>query len=292
MTSALSGIRVVCAAVYVPAPLAAQRLETLGASVIRVEPPAGDPLALMAPGLYHALLGDQQALRLDLKTARDAETFEELLADSDVLITATRPASLARLGLDWPQLHARHPRLCHVAIVGDAGENSELPGHDLTYQARAGLLKPEQWPHLLVADYSGGDQAASAALALLLARERGRGAAFAEVALGEEVKRYAGPLQHGLTATNGILGGARPEYGVYRAKEGWVAVAALEPHFKERLFDELSLASEAGRDEVAAALLRRSAAEWETWGIERGLPLAALRVHEDRWLSPAKTLVG
>jgi crotonobetainyl-CoA:carnitine CoA-transferase CaiB-like acyl-CoA transferase len=278
MTSALSGIRVVCAAVYLPAPLAAQRLEALGAEVIRVEPPAGDPLALMAPGLYRALLGQQRSMRLDLKAARDAETFEELLAESDLLLTATRPASLTRLGLDWQRLHARHPQLCHVAIVGDAGDDSALPGHDLTYQAKAGLLKPEQWPHLLVADYSGGDQAASAALALLLARERGRGAGFAEVALGDEVKRYVGPLQHGLTAVSGILGGSRPEYGIYRAREGWVAVAALEPHFKERLFAELGLACDAGRDDLGAVLLGRSAAEWEAWGVERALPLAALRM--------------
>lgn len=280
MTSALSGMRVVCAAVYIPAPLAAQRLEMFGATVIRVEPPAGDPLALMSPGLYRTLVGNQQTVRLDLKAARDAQAFEELLADSDLLITATRPASLARLGLDWRQLHARHPRLCHVAIVGDAGENAELPGHDLTYQARAGLLRPDEWPHLLVADYSGGDQAASAALALLLARERGRGTGFAEVALGEEVRRYAGPLQHGLTATAGILGGSRPEYGVYQAKAGWVAVAALEPHFRQRLFAELGVASDAGRDELEAVLLRRSAEEWESWAVEQGLPLAALRVHD------------
>ena len=77
----------------------------------------------------------------DLKTAPPGE----LLADADVLITSSRPSSLARLGLG-PAALAAHPRLCHVAIVGYATPTRRPPAHDLNYQAAAGLVRPPQLP--------------------------------------------------------------------------------------------------------------------------------------------------
>ncbi len=67
-----------------------------------------------------------------------------------------------------------------------------------------------------------------------------------------------------------------PTYGVYAAREGHVAVAALEPHFAARLREELGVA-ELTREALEAALGARTAAEWEAWADQRDLPLAALR---------------
>ena len=70
-----------------------------------------------------------------------------------LLITSSRPSSLARLGLDPPALAAQ-PRLCHVGIVGYAAD-PEAAGHDLNYQAAAGLVRPSQLPASLLADMAG-----------------------------------------------------------------------------------------------------------------------------------------
>ncbi len=116
----------------------------------------------------------------------------------------------------------------------------------------------------------------SAALALLLARERtGRGAR-AEVSLVGALRPYADALRYGLFAPGTLLAGGYPLYGFYRAREGWVALAALEPHFNARLAAELGL-DEVTQENLAEAFLARSADEWEEWAIERDVPLAAVR---------------
>lgn len=280
----LHGVRVVCLAVYVPAPLAAGRLRDLGACVTKIEPAAGDPLVGMSASWYAELNAGFDVVRLDVKQPAGRDRLDALLADADVLLTATRPDSLARLGLGWDALHARHPRLCHVAVVGHAGAHAARPGHDLTYQAEAGLVAPPHMPRTLLADVAGAERAASAALALLLARGRGGRAGRAgraEVSLADVAERFAAPFRHGLTAPGGILGGAAPAYALYPARDGWVAVGALEPHFRERLCRELDIAP-AGEPAALAALLaerlsRRDAMEWEAWAVARDLPLAAVR---------------
>src|SRR5690606_20205433 len=92
--------------------------------------------------------------------------------DADILITSSRPSALARLGLDAKNLRKTYPRLCHVAIVGESGKRAEHAGHDLTYQARHGLVDPPSMPKALVADTAGAERAVSAALAMLYAREK------------------------------------------------------------------------------------------------------------------------
>jgi crotonobetainyl-CoA:carnitine CoA-transferase CaiB-like acyl-CoA transferase len=271
----LVGMRVVSLAVYVPGPIAAARLRAMGAEVTKVEPPGGDPLQQIAPGWYAELVDSQTVVRLDLKDLAGRTGLDALLAAADLLLTASRPAALRRLGLGWTELHARHPTLCHVAVVGEPGTRTERPGHDLTYQATAGLLDPPRLPRTLLADLAGAEQTVAAALALLLARERGAGAARAEVALSDAAAGFAPPLRHGLTAPGGLLGGGEPAYGIYPASEGWVAVAALEPHFRERLARELEVET-LSADELSRVFHTRTAAEWEAWAAERDLPLAAV----------------
>ncbi len=277
----LDGVRVVCLAVYVPAPLAAARLRDLGARVVKIEPAAGDPLAGMSPAWYGELNAAFDVARLDLKQPDGRDRLDARLADADVLLTATRPDSLARLGLAWEALHARHPRLCHVAIVGHASPHAARPGHDLTYQAAVGLVDPPRMPRTLLADVAGAERAASAALALLVARERGGEARRIEVSLADAAAPFAAPLRHGITAPDGLLGGAAPAYALHPARDGWVAVGALEPHFRERLCRELDV-DPASEPAALAALLRdrlsqRAAHEWEAWAVARDLPLAAVR---------------
>jgi alpha-methylacyl-CoA racemase len=276
---ALDGIRAVSLAVNVPGPTAAARLVALGASVTKVEPPGGDPLATAHPAWYDELRSGQQVLTLDLKQAADHAILDELLKAADLLLTSSRPPALARLGLAWPGLHARFPRLCQVAIVGYPAPDQDRAGHDLTYAAAHGLVLPPGLPRTLVADLGGAQLATTAAVALLLARERGREAGYAEVALADAAAEFAAPLRYGATAQDGPLGGGLPQYGLYQAREGWVAVAALEPQFERRLATELGL-DELTHDALATAFRTRSAEDWEAWGREHDLPLGVVSSRE------------
>ena len=271
----LGGVQVLTLAVNLPGPFAASRLGAMGASVVKVEPPGGDPLARMCPGYYEELGAGQEVVSLDLKERRDLASLDDYLENMDLLLTASRPAALGRLGLSWPELRARFPRLCQVAIVGHPSPDEDAPGHDLTYQARFGTLSPPEMPPVLVADLAGAERAVSAALSLLFARERGQGAGYEQVALSEAARSFAGPLRWGLTAPGGVLGGDFPGYGLYRAREGHVALAALEGHFWERLLRELEVKGD--RQDLQRIFETRTAEQWEEWAVERDLPLAAVR---------------
>jgi alpha-methylacyl-CoA racemase len=272
---ALDGFRVVTLAPNVPGPVAAARLRALGAEVVKVEPPAGDPLAHYSPAWYRELAAGQRVVALDLKEPGDRERLDALLAGADLLLTSMRPAALARLSLDRAALHPRYPRLCQVAILGHAPPDAGRAGHDLTYQAAAGLVAPPGLPRTLVADMAAAERTVSAALALLLARERGGEAGYAEVAAADVAEAHAAPLRHGLTAPGGLLGGAHHAYRLYEAADGWIAVAALEPHFLRRLEAELGVPG-AGAPELERAFRARTASAWEAWAAERDLPIAAV----------------
>lgn len=271
----LDGMRTVSLAVNVPGPSAAARLVALGASVTKVEPPAGDPLGAAHPAWYDELRAGQQVVALDLKEPADRGRLDELLDPADLLLTSSRPAALGRLGLAWPELHARFPRLCQVAIVGYPAPDQDRAGHDLTYTAAHGLLVPPDLPRTLVADLGGAELATTAAVALLLARERDEEAGYAEVALADAASSFAAPLCHSATTPGGPLGGGSPVYGLYPAAEGWLAVAALEPHFRQRLAEELGL-DELTHDALTTAFRARTAADWEAWGREHDIPLGVV----------------
>lgn len=272
----LHDIHVLTLAINLPGPLAAARLHQLGATVVKVEPPPGDPLETVKAGWYRRLHQGMEILRLDLKQPPDQARLHDQLARTDLLLTATRPAALRRLGLSWEELHARYPRLTQVAIVGYPPPEEELPGHDLTYQARLGLVAPPQLPRTVLADLGGAQEAVSAALGLILMRERGQGCQYVQVSLADAAAFFAEPLRQGLTTPDGVLGGGWPGYNLYRAREGWIALAALEPHFWRRFNEELGLAAP-DREQLQTVFLTRTAREWEAWGTARDLPLAALR---------------
>ncbi|ORJ60575.1 CoA transferase [Geothermobacter hydrogeniphilus] len=271
----LAGLKVVTLAVNLPGPVAARALLRLGASVTKVEPAAADPMQHYCADWYRDLNAGQAIIRLDLKTEEGRAGLARLLQEADLLITATRPVSLAKLGLGWEELHEKYPRLCQVAIVGHAAPRHNEPGHDLTYQAEAGLLSPPQLPRTLLADMAGAEQAVGAALALLLGRERGAGSGFAEVALASAAAAMAEPLRYGVTAAGALLGGGLAGYNLYRARDGWVALAALEPHFLRRVAAELHCDGR-DKDALQKVFLNRTAGEWQQWGLARDLPLVAL----------------
>lgn len=275
--AALAGMRVVSLAVYVPVPVAAQRLTALGAAVTSVEPPTGDPLALWSPDWYAELHAGQRVCRLDLKDPSGRAAFDAALAGADLLLTGVRLSALRRLGLDWGRMHVTYPNLSHVALISWESPDDDRPGHDLTVCATVGLVSPPALPITLLADLAAGERVLSTSLSLLLDRARGNGAGFAQVSLQESASLFAEPLRHELTPSGAVLGGGLPRYGLYRTRDGWIAVTALEPHFWSALVGALALDANADRAALQAVFETDTTEHWERWAGALGLPLAALR---------------
>ena len=272
MLQPLKGTKLVTLALNVPGPVAAARLVQFGAECVKVEPPSGDALKTSAPAWYGTLIQGQSVIVLDLKTKPGRQKLDEYLQSADLLLTSFRLSALERLQLDWKMLHQQYPRLCVVNIIGYPPPDEKLPGHDLAYQAKLGLLRPPQLPVTLHADLAGAERAVNVCMALLMNRARMGQAEQAYVSLYEAMRDFAGPLSAGLTKSGGVLGGGFPFYGLYETKDGWIAVVALEPGFIHRLTAELKLTANT-RKELEAIFHTRTAAEWEEWAKERDLPI-------------------
>ena len=272
----MKGLQVVTLALNLPGPLAAKRLLALGAEVVKVEPPQGDPFEHYNSEWYQDLNNQQSIRKLDLKSQAGLQAFDRLLKKSDLLITAQRPVALERLGLDWVGLQRKFPSLNHLAIVGYPEPNQNHAGHDLTYQASLGLLSPPHMPKTLVADMAGAERAAFEGLAMLMASKLGESGQRKVIALSEAAEYMAMPLKYGLTGDGAMLGGRRPEYALYDTKSGWVAIAAIEPHFKLRLQKGLDLL-DLSHDAISKKLKTKSALDWVEWANERDIPLVEVK---------------
>lgn len=264
----LRNVRVVSIAQNVPGPLAAARLAAHGATVIKVEPPAGDPFIPLCASWYEEMHRDLTVVRLDLKSEDGRAQLLDLLRDAQLFITSHRPSALARLRLDAASIHAVAPGVSTIRVVGSVADPEEA-GHDLTYQAHAGLIR-DTMPLTLAADVMASERVYATALELL----REPPGTVVEVGLVESLEPLRAPLRHGLTAPGGTLGGGAPRYGLYRTSDGQVALAALEPHFERRFYDLLGL--EIGTD-PSGQLSERSTAEWEAWARMHDVPLAAIQ---------------
>jgi len=268
-------VKIVSIALNVPGPVAVARLVAEGAQAIKIEPPSGDPLHGLCQRWYDDLHRGMAVERIDLKTTGGRTRMMLLLRDADVFLASQRPAALARLGLDAPSLGPAFPLLRHVNIVGDT-RNPEEPGHDLTYQARAGLLPAlsgvegrHALPLTLFADMAGAERAHAAIKDVLKQPGSSR-----DVGLYDALSDLAAPLRYGLTAAGGHLGGRNPAYGIYAARDGAIAVTALEAHFRARLYEGLGLTD---GDDPSAVFATKTAIEWEQWAAARDLPLVAIR---------------
>jgi alpha-methylacyl-CoA racemase len=258
-------------ALNAPGPVCAAKLRDAGARVTKIEPPTGDPLAQYCEGWYRELHDGIAVERVDLKSVDGGQRMRALLADADLFLSSQRPSALARLGLDHDTLLNDYSRLNHLRCLNIVGEEAhpEVPGHDLTYLAQAGLLGREL-PRTLFADLLTGERAFATALMLLHTAAGAR----AQIGLYDSLAPLVAPLRHGLTGPGTLLGGALPAYAIYDTAEGRVAIAALEPHFRQRLYAALALPMDAPLDEVFRT---RSAVEWEAWAAALDVPMARIR---------------
>ena len=251
-------------------------LRDMGATVIKVEPPAGDSFEYFCQPWYEAMHRGVEVRRVDLKTEGGREEMADILARAQILLPSQRPAALPRMGLAPDTLLKRYPRLAIVNIIGSPDHEAHLPGHDLTYQARAGLVEPPHLPRSLIADLSGAQQAVIAALALLHA-----GGGVTQVALSDAAGLYHEPIAYKLTRPGDFLGGKHAGYNIYETADGYIALAALELYFWPALFDLFPGLPENPLDEEAHRILtegfrQRSTDFWVAEARARDIPLEPL----------------
>ena len=138
--SLLDGLRVLDMSQYAPGPYASLLLADLGADVVRVEPPGGEPMRRIGPAdadgisaWYKVLNRSKRIVELDLKAEDGKAAFRALLEQSDALLESYRPGVLDRLGFSRQNLEEINPRLVHCALSGwgQTGPYAMRGGHDL-----------------------------------------------------------------------------------------------------------------------------------------------------------------
>ena len=268
----LAGTLVVDFTRYLPGAYASRELLRLGARVVRVEAPGGDPMRETAPAWDAALRAGVESVTCDLK--EDAVFARALCERADVVLESFRPGVAARLGIgpeDVPETVVH----CSITGFGLDGRHGQRAGHDVNYLGWAGVLEDTApgLPPVQAADLAAGALGAvTQILAALLERERtGRGARITvSMTHGSHdlvAHRLAGePLPR-------LLTGGLACYRIYETADGrHVTVGALEPKFFRRLCEVLGrpeLAEQQYGDEqealaaeLAAIFVTRPLVEW------------------------------
>jgi crotonobetainyl-CoA:carnitine CoA-transferase CaiB-like acyl-CoA transferase len=249
VTGLLDGMRVLDAGIWRPVPHATQMLADLGAQVLKIEPPGGDPMRAF-PQLFRDIAGHKRSIELNLRTAEGRARALELVAGADVFCEGWRPGVAARLGLGYDAVRAVNPSIvyCSVSGYGQTGPNVERPGHDVNYQALAGALAPRAGetpaiPRVPIADLAAGTVAAFCICAAWARRLRTGEGERIDVAMADVVASWSGTssgnvLRGRTEPTRGSAG-----YGVFACADGgWITLAVIsEDHFWHAVCDALDL---------------------------------------------------
>ncbi len=248
VSAPLGGLRVLDLTRFVAGSQATATLAALGADVIKLEvPPGGDPYRVQGTErvgdqsvLFMSLNSGKRSVALDMRAPAASDAIERLLGSSDFLVENARPGSLARHGLDWESVHARHPSLVYGSIsgYGDVGPDASRGGFDLILQAESGVMSvtgsPESGPVKVGAPVLDVGAGMSCALGLLAAHvERLRTGEGRHVcsSLLEFALAGLGTLAASSFVSDevpGLLGTHSPTfapYGGFRTADGWIVLA-------------------------------------------------------------------
>lgn len=239
----LAGIKVLDLGAYLAGPFATMLLADLGAEVIKVEPPNGDAMRR----LERVFAGTQRGkLGVTLKLGEPGATpaLAALVRWADVVHHNIRMPAARKLGVDHAALRAIKPSLvfCHISAYGPAGEQKDWPGFDQLMQAACGWEtacggagNPPMWLRFGVGDYFA---ALSSVFAVLLAlyrqSEDGQGRMVSASLLGATLPTLAEAVMLAdgsmtpIAALDGAQTGVSPDHRLYRCRDGWLAVAALD----------------------------------------------------------------
>jgi crotonobetainyl-CoA:carnitine CoA-transferase CaiB-like acyl-CoA transferase len=289
----LQGIRVLDLTTFLAGPLATRALADMGAQVLKVEPPTGDPTRAgwtgregpdSPPSFYwRALHGGRRSVVIDLTTPEGKQTFLQLAEGADVVVENLRPGVTARFGIDGPALRARFPSLVTCAITG-FDEDEELAGISATdgpVQAWTGSVDlMEGWSGAALpmpvqaGDIAGGAAAAQGVLAALVGRMQSGEGAHVQVSL-------AGALTQWMAVTDRMKSLAPPATMVLVGSDDARFLVQAPLRFAAKLLTVFGLAPDLLRADIGAAVAKIAGTEAASLWLERlwaaGVPAAPVR---------------
>ena len=311
----LAGMLVVDLTRYLPGAFASRELLRLGARVVRLEPPEGDPMRAASPAWDEALNAGKESVAIDLKT--DPSLARAMLGRADVVLEGFRPGVAARLGIgpdDAPETAV----YCSITGFGTEGPHASRAGHDVNYLGWAGVLEDTApgLPPIQPADLAAGALGAVAeVLAALLERARTGLGARLTISMTHGSHRLVSHRLGGDPLPRFLTGGLAC-YRIYRtADDRHLTVGALEPKFFARLCEVIERPDLAARQfdpdgqdalaaELGAVFETRPLAGWlqlfdgedvcvgpvatlvegaATFGAEKSMPSAAIGQHTAAW---------
>jgi len=289
----LSGLRVLDLSQLVPGPFCTQYLAQMGAEVIKVEDPSGDPMRFMSPEVFAQINRGKKSITLNLRDGADQQRFRSLAAGADVVVESFKPGVMEKYGCAYADLKQRNHRLVYAALTGygQTGPYRDRPGHDLNFRAYAGeldqtgaALGPPVPGNFQTAGLAGGSLHAVIGIlaAVYGARATGEGT-YVDVAMLDgtaalQVFPLAAVRADGRARPRGadMGSGLLPNYAVYECADGqYLAVAALEPKFYAQLCqltgraDLAAVTPQPGRkgeqlrEELRQLFLTRSRQDWQ-----------------------------
>jgi crotonobetainyl-CoA:carnitine CoA-transferase CaiB-like acyl-CoA transferase len=239
-SSPLGGLRVIDCGAFLAGPLSGVVLADLGADVIKVETPTGDPNRSIFKAFSVANRG-KRGIAIDLKSVGGREIMQRLCKSADVVMNNFRPGVSTRLGVDPAALFRLKPELVVLEspAYGSEGPLALRAGFDMVMQAwcghevKAGAGGPPLWNRTNLVDVAGGMLGAVAMLAGLVHRARtGNGAALessllnAGVYMLSELIQQADGVFAGATMPMPDHSGYHPTEALYQTSDGWVAIVA------------------------------------------------------------------
>lgn len=249
MTSTLlEGLRVLDLGIWRPVPYATQLLVEMGADVLKVEPPGGDPMRVW-PELFDVLNAGKRSIVVDIKEDAGRDEVLALAADADALMEGFRPGVTDRLGVGYEAVRAVNPAIvyCSISGYGATGPLADVPGHDINYQAYAGVLRPRGGRpvsgSLPVGDLGAGMTAAMSTIAACFrARSSGEGERI-DVGIADVLATWNGAVGQLTTVGSSEPMNGLPGYGTYlTADNEYVSLGVLvEEHFWSGLCQALGL---------------------------------------------------
>ena len=246
----LAGVMILDLSMFVAGPFGTAVLADLGAEVIKVEPPGGDPIRhnRMGPQLggvsaqYHTYNRGKRSLVLDLKAEAGRAVFADLTREADAIVDNFRPGVTTRLGIDHAAMAAINPTIVSVSLsaFGSTGPWTKRPGYDLIVQALSGGMSitghresgPAHIPYHL-GDTAGGLYAAIAMLAAVLeARSTGRGRAYEVAMLDAQISLLGDEVTYHHTGEwagepHGAGHPALAPYAAYETADEPIVIAAV-----------------------------------------------------------------
>lgn len=256
MAGPLTGFRIIELAGIGAAPFCGMMLADMGAEVISVERPGGNPAAAAGHGI---LFRNRRSVALNLKRPDGAAAVLRMCEKADALFESNRPGVAERLGVGPEQCLARNPKLVYGRLTGygQDGPLAARAGHDITYIALAGVLhaigrrgESPAIPLNLVGDFGGGGMllAFGMVCALLEAQRSGRGqvvdAAMVDGASSLMAMWWGFKQQGMFSGGRGthLLDSGAHFYEVYETSDGkHLAIGAIEPQFYAELSSKLGL---------------------------------------------------